>query len=213
MVARAIVQRLKRLGMSIRRWISVARLEFRGSGARAFGDKTPRTPYFCSGCPHNTSTKIPDGSRAMAGIGCHGMALSIPARNTTITHMGGEGANWIGRRHSPTSRMSSRIWATAPIRIPACSARASAGGGGRANITYKISQRRGRDDRRPAGRGGFTVSQIAHQVVAEGAKKLAIVTDDPENIRRAVFPHGATVHHRANSTPCRRTCATKGLTV
>ena len=57
-----------------------------------------RTPYFCSGCPHNTSTKVPEGSRAMAGIGCHGMALYVPAaRTATITHMGGEGVNWIGQ--------------------------------------------------------------------------------------------------------------------
>jgi indolepyruvate ferredoxin oxidoreductase len=60
--------------------------------------KLQRTPYFCSGCPHNTSTKIPEGSRAMAGIGCHGMALSVPNRRTqTISHMGAEGVTWIGQ--------------------------------------------------------------------------------------------------------------------
>src|SRR6202034_2604549 len=57
-----------------------------------------RTPYFCSGCPHSSSTKVPEGSRAMAGIGCHGMALAIPSRRTaTITHMGAEGVTWIGQ--------------------------------------------------------------------------------------------------------------------
>src|SRR5258708_24161617 len=57
-----------------------------------------RTPYFCSGCPHNTSTKVPEGSRAMAGIGCHGMALSVPSRRTaTISHIGAEGLAWIGQ--------------------------------------------------------------------------------------------------------------------
>ena len=57
-----------------------------------------RTPFFCSGCPHNTSTKVPEGSRAMAGIGCHGMAIWMPERRTSlISHMGGEGVPWIGQ--------------------------------------------------------------------------------------------------------------------
>jgi indolepyruvate ferredoxin oxidoreductase len=100
MVARAIVQRLRRLGATDAALDQrLARLEsFEALELRPSATTTPRTPYFCSGCPHNTSTKVPEGSRATAGIGCHGMALSIPSRRTeTITHMGGEGANWIGQ--------------------------------------------------------------------------------------------------------------------
>ena len=91
-----------------------------------------RTPYFCSGCPHNTSTKVPEGSRAMAGIGCHGMALSMPSRRTaTITHMGGEGATWIGQapftseKHifqnlgDGTYHAFAACWRCAPRRPPA----------------------------------------------------------------------------------------------
>ena len=74
----------------------LARLELHEKPAVASSIKLHRTPYFCSGCPHNSSTKIPDGSCAMAGIGCHGMALYVPNRRTaTISHMGGEGAKRI----------------------------------------------------------------------------------------------------------------------
>ncbi len=97
MVASAVMSRLRRLGYqapaSEQR---LARLELHEKPAVASSIKLHRTPYFCSGCPHNSSTKIPDGSRAMAGIGCHGMALYVPNRRTaTISHMGGEGAKRI----------------------------------------------------------------------------------------------------------------------
>ena len=76
----------------------LARLDAIEAASQGQPARLLRHAYFCSGCPHNTSTKIPDGSRAMAGIGCHGMALYIPERRTeTITHMGGEGVNWIGQ--------------------------------------------------------------------------------------------------------------------
>ena len=99
-VASALVARLRRLGHHS------PVLEQRLARLEAFDRPAPghapislqRTPYFCSGCPHNTSTKIPEGSRATAGIGCHGMALFMPARRTTtISQMGGEGVNWIGQ--------------------------------------------------------------------------------------------------------------------
>jgi indolepyruvate ferredoxin oxidoreductase len=99
----------------------LARMEQIERQAKGSPPKLARTPYFCSGCPHNTSTKMPEGSRAMAGIGCHGMALWMPNRNTqTITHMGGEGVKLdrAGAVHQRDST-SSRISATAPITIPA----------------------------------------------------------------------------------------------
>ena len=69
-----------------------------GSGARRSTTiALARTPYFCSGCPHNTSTKVPEGSRAVAGIGCHFMAIWMDRNTSTFTHMGGEGAPWIGQ--------------------------------------------------------------------------------------------------------------------
>jgi indolepyruvate ferredoxin oxidoreductase len=93
------IARLRRLGHADpAREQRLARLELLERSVAATTVKLQRTPYFCSGCPHNSSTKIPDGSRAMAGIGCHGMALYIPSRRTTtISHMGGEGVAWIGQ--------------------------------------------------------------------------------------------------------------------
>ena len=76
----------------------LARLEAKEKLLSAPPPKVARTPFFCSGCPHNTSTKVPEGSRAMAGIGCHGMAIWMPERRTSlISHMGGEGVGWVGQ--------------------------------------------------------------------------------------------------------------------
>src|ERR1700759_4541265 len=99
-VAAALVARLRRLGhQSPLLEQRLARLEAFDQPATGNAPITlARTPFFCSGCPHNTSTKLPEGSRAMTGMGCNGMALSITSRRTAIiTHMGGEGANWIGQ--------------------------------------------------------------------------------------------------------------------
>ncbi len=218
LVARAIVQRLKRLGPVDQALDQrVARLEsFEALERAPSATKTPRTPYFCSGCPHNTSTKIPDGSRAMAGIGCHGMALSIPARRThTITHMGGEGANWIGQAHfTEEPHVFQNLGDGTYTHSGLLAIRAAAAAG--VNITYKIlyNDAVAMTGGQPA-ESGFTVSQIAHQVAAEGARKLAIVTDDPEKSPPSgYFPHGATVHHRRDLDAVQRDLReTKGLTV
>jgi indolepyruvate ferredoxin oxidoreductase len=121
MVARTIVARLRKLGHDSRELEQrVARLDQFDKILGEAAAKTQRTPFFCSGCPHNTSTRVPEGSRALAGIGCHAMAIYVPSRNTaTITHMGGEGPTGSGRRRSPARSTSSRISATAPIRTAA----------------------------------------------------------------------------------------------
>jgi TPP-dependent indolepyruvate ferredoxin oxidoreductase alpha subunit len=77
-----------------------------------------RIPYFCSGCPHNTSTRLPEGSRALAGIGCHFMANWMDRETEGLIQMGGEGANWIPARASAAGSTSSRISATAPTTTP-----------------------------------------------------------------------------------------------
>ncbi len=77
-------------------------------------DLAARLPYFCSGCPHNSSTRLPEGSRAYAGIGCHYMVQWMDRDTVGFTQMGGEGANWIGEAPFPNARMCSRISATAP---------------------------------------------------------------------------------------------------
>src|SRR5689334_3181444 len=106
-VALAIAARMKRLG------ISDAHIDERADAAQAMrrtlvpsADGSPRRlPFFCSGCPHNTSTNVPDGSMAIAGIGCHGMAMwAKPGRTLLGTHMGGEGATWAALQHFTTRK-------------------------------------------------------------------------------------------------------------
>ncbi|HXA70144.1 MAG TPA: indolepyruvate ferredoxin oxidoreductase family protein, partial [Stellaceae bacterium] len=198
MVARALVERLRRLdGESTQLNQRMARLEALQRVGDAPQAKTQRTPFFCSGCPHNTSTKVPEGSRAGAGIGCHAMAIWMPTRHTTTwTHMGGEGANWIGQapftseKHVFQNLGDGTYYHSGLLAIRAAAA-------ARVNITYKIlyNDAVAMTGGQPA-EGGLTVSQIAHQVSAEGAKQLAIVTDDPDKYPPNYFPAGATIHHR-----------------
>jgi indolepyruvate ferredoxin oxidoreductase len=218
MVATALVSRLRRLGHHS------PLLEQRLARLEAFEHPTTsrapialqRTPYFCSGCPHNTSTKVPDGSRAMAGIGCHGMALSIPSRRTaTISHMGAEGVNWIGQApFTSEPHIFQNLGDGTYTHSGLLALRAAAAAG--VNITYKIlyNDAVAMTGGQPA-EGGLTVSQIAHQVWAEGARRLAVVSDDPGKYPgKNYFPEGATVHHRRELDRVQRELREiKGLTV
>src|SRR5258708_363911 len=156
-----------------------------------------RTPYFCSRCPHNTSTKVPEGSRAMAGIGCHGMAPSGPSRRTaTNSHMGAEGVAWIAPAPVPSEPHGVQNLGDGTYPHSGLLALGAAAAAG-VNITYKIlyNDAVAMTGGQPA-EGGLTVSQIAHQVWAEGAKRVAIVSDDPGKYpRKDYFPAGATRHH------------------
>jgi indolepyruvate ferredoxin oxidoreductase len=217
-VASALVARLRRLGhQSPVLEQRLARLEAFEHPAMSRGPAgLQRTPYFCSGCPHNSSTKIPEGSRAMAGIGCHGMALSIPSRRTaTITHMGGEGANWIGQApFTSEPHIFQNLGDGTYTHSGLLALRAAAASG--VNITYKIlyNDAVAMTGGQPA-EGSFDVSQIAHQVWAEGAKRVAIVSDDPGKYpARGYFPQGATIHHRREMDELQRELReVKGLTV
>jgi indolepyruvate ferredoxin oxidoreductase len=216
-VASALVKRLRRLGHhSPVLEQRLARLEaFEHPVTTQAPITLQRTPFFCSGCPHNTSTKIPEGSRAMAGIGCHGMALSIPSRRTaTITHMGGEGANWIGQApFTSEQHVFQNLGDGTYTHSGLLALRAAAASG--VNITYKIlyNDAVAMTGGQPA-EGGFTVAQIAHQVWAEGIKRLAIVSDEPGKYPPNFFPHSATIHHRRELDALQRELReTKGLTV
>ncbi len=160
-------------------------------------DVGARTPFFCSGCPHNSSTKVPEGSIAGAGIGCHFMALWMDRSTIGFTAMGGEGAQWIGQ--APFSKREHLFQnlgdgtynhsGTLAIRF------ALAAG---TNITYKILYN---DAVAMTGgqphEGGLTVDMIARQVRAEGVERIAVVTDEPGKYAgRADFPPGITIHHR-----------------
>jgi indolepyruvate ferredoxin oxidoreductase len=217
MVAAAVVARLRRLGhRSPALEQRLAKLEAFDRPAEGTGAaKLQRTPYFCSGCPHNTSTKIPEGSRAMAGIGCHGMALSVPNRRTqTISHMGAEGVSWIGQApFTNEAHVFQNLGDGTYTHSGLLAIRAAAASG--VSITYKIlyNDAVAMTGGQPA-EGGLTVSQIAHQVAAEGAKRLVIVSDDPEKYPSNYFPSGATVHHRRELDAVQRELREiKGLTV
>ncbi|WP_375784517.1 indolepyruvate ferredoxin oxidoreductase family protein [Bradyrhizobium sp. Pha-3] len=217
MVAAAVVARLRQLGHhSPLLEQRLAKLEAFDRPAEGTGTaKLQRTPYFCSGCPHNSSTKIPEGSRAMAGIGCHGMALSVPNRNTqTISHMGAEGVSWIGQApFTSEQHVFQNLGDGTYTHSGLLALRAAAAAG--VNITYKIlyNDAVAMTGGQPA-EGGFTVSQIAHQVAAEGTKRLAIVSDDPDKYPANYFPSGATIHHRRELDAVQRTLREiEGLTV
>jgi indolepyruvate ferredoxin oxidoreductase len=217
-VGSALVARLRRLGHNSPVLEQrLARLEaFEHPVAANAPITLQRTPFFCSGCPHNTSTKLPEGSRAMAGIGCHGMALYVPARRTaTITQMGGEGANWIGQApFTSEQHIFQNLGDGTYTHSGLLALRAAAASG--VNITYKIlyNDAVAMTGGQPA-EGSFTVAQIAHQVWAEGVKRLAIVSDDPSKYPPSgYFPAGASVHHRREMDQLQRELReTKGLTV
>ena len=198
-VAHAIVARLKRLGVVSQGFEQrLARLDSFEKIALTPTSKTQRTPFFCSGCPHNTSTQVPDGSRAMAGIGCHGMVLGIPARRTdTITHMGAEGTNWIGQ--APFTRekhVFQNLGDGTYTHSGLLAIRAARAAG--VNITYKILYN---DAVAMTGgqsaEGGFSVDQIAAQMLAEGATRVVVVSDEPGKYRPGQFPASIDIHHRS----------------
>ena len=175
----------------------VARLKQGQSAVAAMTDVSARTPYFCSGCPHNSSTVVPQGMRAYAGIGCHFMSQWMDRNTLGWTHMGGEGANWIGEApFSKRNHVFQNLGDGTYNHSGYLAIRAAAASG--VNITYKIlfndavAMTGGqRND------GGLTVPIIARQVAAEGAKKIVIVTDEPWKYPKdADFPAG---HHDPSS--------------
>jgi indolepyruvate ferredoxin oxidoreductase len=155
-----------------------------------------RTPYFCSGCPHNSSTKVPEGSVAAAGIGCHFMALWMDRSTSGFTAMGGEGAQWVGQAPFTTREHIFQNLGDGTYNHSGSLAMRFAKASG-ANITYKILYN---DAVAMTGgqphEGGLTVFAIAEQVRAEGIERIAVVSDEPDKYGPANFPAGTTVNHR-----------------
>ncbi len=156
-----------------------------------------RPPYFCSGCPHNTSTRVPDGSRAAGGIGCHTLALFMERHNDTFTQMGGEGAQWIGQApFTETQHIFQNVGDGTYTHSGSLTIRASVAAG--VNITYKILYN---DAVAMTGgqmpEGHLTVAQITQQVAAEGVKRIVVVSDEPDKYPTNFgFAPGVTIHHR-----------------
>ncbi len=208
-IAICIGERLLRYGGNEELAANVARLKAAQRALSETADVAQRIPYFCSGCPHNTSTRVPEGSRAYAGIGCHYMAQWMDRKTLGYTQMGGEGANWIGEApFSNREHVFQNLGDGTYNHSGYLAIRGAIASG--VTMTYKIlfndavAMTGGQ-----ANDGGLTVPQIAAQVAAEGAKRVVVVTDEPWKYAKGTeWPRGLTVHHRDDLDAIQRELAT-----
>ncbi|HXZ08657.1 MAG TPA: indolepyruvate ferredoxin oxidoreductase family protein [Paraburkholderia sp.] len=201
-IAKAIATRLDKMDLpSDIRARMAARINVIEAKERALARprvEAERKPWFCSGCPHNTSTNVPEGSRAMAGIGCHYMTVWMDRNTSTFSQMGGEGVAWVGQapftndKHVFANLGDGTYFHSGLLAIRAAIA-------SKANITYKIlyNDAVAMTGGQPVD-GVLTVPQITHQLAAEGASKIVIVTDQPEKYegKSSLLAPGVTIHHR-----------------
>jgi indolepyruvate ferredoxin oxidoreductase len=155
-----------------------------------------RTPYFCSGCPHNTSTKVPEGSKALAGIGCHFMASWMDRETSSLIQMGGEGVNWAASsKFTGNGHIFQNLGEGTYYHSGSMAIRQAIAAG--ANITYKIlfNDAVAMTGGQPVD-GPISVQAIAHSVRAEGVARIALVSDDPSRFEAKDLPDGVTIHPR-----------------
>ncbi len=211
LIAPAVAQRLKKLGVPgdvmARMDAQLAILNAQEQSTQTLLTRdsngiqgAERPPWFCSGCPHNTSTQVPEGSRAMAGIGCHFMAIWMDRATVGFTQMGGEGVPWVGQQpFSHEKHMFANLGDGTYFHSGILAIRQAIASG--VNITYKIlyndavamtgGQQIGE---RPE---GHSVVQIAQSMRAEGVAKTTIVTDEPEKYHGIRgLPEGIAIQHR-----------------
>ena len=210
LIAKAIVKRLKKLGildhagadMRARVDAQMAILEAKERSMDVLqvgGVAEGRQPWFCSGCPHNTSTVVPEGSRAMGGIGCHFMATWMDRSTIGFTQMGGEGVPWVGQQPFTTDQhIFANLGDGTYFHSGLLAIRQSIAAG--VNITYKIlyndavAMTGGQTvGERPE---GHSVLQIAQSLLAEGTTKVVIVTDEPEKYQGVKVAGDPEVKHR-----------------
>jgi len=186
LIAKAIANRLARLGLDRALGEQYReRLAFLDFKERALARPrviASRTPYFCSGCPHNTSTRVPEGSRAVAGIGCHFLAQFMDRSTATFTHMGGEGAPWIGQApFTDTAHVFANMGDGTYFHSGLMAIRAAVAAG--VNMTYKIlyndavAMTGGQPHDGPLDPG-----MISRQLAAEGVRPIAVVVDEKEEL-------------------------------
>lgn len=231
LIAQAIARRLKKMGLdadtTARIDAQLAVLDAKQQAMQVLEVKADRQPWFCSGCPHNTSTQVPEGSRAMAGIGCHFMSLWMDRSTTGFTQMGGEGVPWVGQQpFSNDQHIFANIGDGTYFHSGILAVRQSVAAG--VNITYKIlyNDAVAMTGGQPIGERaeGHSVVQIAQSMRAEGAKRIVIVTDEPEKYdpvgQNGVpgsllgLPEGVAVEHRDELDRVQRTMRDiKGCTV
>jgi indolepyruvate ferredoxin oxidoreductase len=197
-VRRAIKKLLDQLGLSeervTRQFESYANLEARAASA---GAGKIRPAYFCSGCPHNTSTNLPEGSAAMGGIGCHGLVAVVMDRNTMqFMPMGHEGSNWASvSQFVDTPHMFANMGDGTYSHSGILSIRASVAA--KANVTYKVLF-----NDAVAMTGGqpvelqMTPIDMVNQLLSEGVRPVRLVSDDPSKYAGLPLPANSSVHHR-----------------
>ena len=203
LIAKAIAQRLLKLGVDAdvasRINAQLAIITAKEQAMSVSVVTADRQPWFCSGCPHNTSTKVPEGSRAMAGIGCHFMSLWMDRSTAGFTQMGGEGTPWVGQQPFVNDQhIFANIGDGTYFHSGILAVRQSVAAG--VNITYKIlyNDAVAMTGGQPIGERseGHTTLQIAQSMRAEGAKRIAIVTDEPEKYDGADLVADVNVYHR-----------------
>ena len=218
MIARVIARRIERLELNPRRLEQLhARVDWINAKEAALARpkiELVRQPYFCSGCPHNTSTRLPDGSRATAGIGCHVMAIWMDRSTSEFTHMGGEGVTWIGQapftdeRHIFANLGDGTYYHSGILAIRAAIA-------ANVNITYKIlyNDAVAMTGGQPFD-GPLSPADIAKQVAAEGVKRIIVVSDEPDKYPSGYYASDIRIHHRDELDAVQRELReTPGVTV
>lgn len=190
------------IGTEILRYCDDEKLKLRVATLRKFLDrktpsaKTQRIPYYCSGCPHNTSTKVPEGSRALAGIGCHYMAMWMDRNTETPSQMGGEGVTWIGQSPFTTeTHIFSNLGDGTYFHSGILAIRAAVSAN--VNITYKIlfNDAVAMTGGQPVD-GTLTVPDLIAQLKAEGVSEITLLSEEPERYKGVSLPAGLTAKHR-----------------
>jgi indolepyruvate ferredoxin oxidoreductase len=200
-IREALYERLKALGLADEALHErVARIKAGyEKGVNAVGSNVIRTAYFCSGCPHNTSTKVPEGSVAFQGVGCHALAAYfMPDRPHAWTgQMGSEGAMWLGLApfvdgvdHVFQNLGDGTYFHSGILAVRAAVA-------AKRNITYKLlyNDAIAMTGGQPL-EGEMSVLQLSQQLFWEGVKPVIVVTDEPEKYPDVTWPEGTTIHHR-----------------
>jgi indolepyruvate ferredoxin oxidoreductase len=196
MIARAIVTRIAKLQAVPELEARLQKLEQREANLKTIQPPIRRIAYFCSGCPHNTSTKVPEGSTALAGIGCHYMSLWMDRNTATFTQMGGEGGTWIGRApFSKTKHVFQNMGDGTYYHSGSLAIRAAVAAN--TTITFKIlfNDAVAMTGGQPMD-GPLSPGIIARQLAAEGVKRIAVLSEEPERYTESELPVGTPLRHR-----------------